>query len=156
MEFSVDNASGVIALAEELNKVLADQFTGEEIISDERTTKVTTGEVNEEDMTRTDTHETIVKQQIKATTTQINAKSKTTTKKVGEYMTSIAWQPYIPGTVIYFVATGLRPGLRHYVYFDDMDINSHVAPATLYNAIDSKNAIQSLTTTRAPSIILFS
>ena len=153
VQIDVDVASGTIALLEELQKAVPQQFTSDELISEERNTRVTTGEVNEADMTRTDTYDTVLTQQIRRSTTNISAKTKTQQKKVGEFVTDISFQPYIPGVIIRWVATGLRPGLRHYMYFDDVDVNEHVAPAVLFNAKDSRDPIAALTTQRAPDII---
>ena len=151
VQIDVDVASGTLSLLEELNKMIPLQQTTEEVISEEIETRLTS--VTETDTTRTETYETIEHQTVKKTTTGLQGTEKTTTKKVGEFVTDISFQPYIPGVNIRFVATGLRPNLRHYVYFDGVDVNEHVMPAKLFNPIDDLEPMEQLTTTRAKTII---
>ena len=151
VQIDVDVASGTLSLLEELNKMIPLQQTTEEVISEEIETRLTS--VTETDTTRTETYETIEHQTVKKTTTGLQGSEKTTTKKVGEFVTDISFQPYIPGVNIRFVATGLRPNLRHYVYFDGVDVNEHVMPAKLFNPIDDLEPMEQLTTTRAKTII---
>ena len=151
VQIDVDVASGTIALLEELQKVVPMQFTSDEIINEERTTRLTSS--TETDTTRTDTYETIIDQQIERTTANITAKTNSTTKQVGSFVTDVSFQPYIPGVLIRFVAAGLRPGLRHYVYFDDVDVNEHVMPAKINNTIDDLDALETLTSTRVDKMV---
>ena len=151
VQIDIDAASGTLSLLEELNKMIPLQQTEDEVISEELETRLTS--VTETDTTRTETFETIQHQTVKRTTTGLQGTEKTTTKKVGEFVTDISFQPYIPGVDIRFVALGLRPNLRHYVYFDGVDVNEHVMPAKLFNPIDDLEPLETLTTTRAKSII---
>ena len=151
VQIDVDVASGTLALLEELNKIVPIQSTQEEIINEETDTRLTSS--TETDTQRTDTYETVTSQTVKRTTTGLQGTAKTTTKKVGEFVTDISFQPYIPGIDIRFVALGLRPGLRHYVYFDDVDVNEHVVPARIFNSVDSLDALETVTTTRAKAMI---
>ena len=151
VQIDVDVASGTLALLEELNKIVPIQSTQEEIINEETDTRLTSS--TETDTQRTDTYETVTNQTIKRTTTGLQGTAKTTTKKVGEFVTDISFQPYIPGIDIRFIALGLRPGLRHYVYFDDVDVNEHVVPARIFNSVDSLDALETVTTTRAKAMI---
>ena len=151
VQIDIDVASGTLALLEELQKAMPSQFTSEDIIAEETNTRLTSS--TETDTTRTDSFETVQTQTIQRTTTTLSGRAKTTAKKVGEFVTDVSFQPYIPGIDLRFVCTGLRPGLRHYVYFDEVDVNEHVVPATIFNSIDSQNDIESLTTTRAKSMI---
>ena len=151
VQIDIDVASGTLALLEELQKAMPAQFTSEEVIAEEVNTRLTSS--TETDTTRTDSFETVQTQTIQRTTTTLSGRAKTTAKKVGEFVTDVSFQPYIPGIDLRFVCTGLRPGLRHYVYFDEVDVNEHVVPATIFNSIDSQNDIESLTTTRAKSMI---
>ena len=151
VQIDIDAASGTLSLLEELNKIVPLQSTSEEVISEETETRLTS--VTETDTTRTETFETIQHQTVRRTTTGLQGSEKTTTKKVGEFVTDISFQPYIPGVDIRFVALGLRPNLRHYVYFDGVDVNEHVMPAKLFNPIDDLDELETLTTTRAKDII---
>ena len=151
VQIDIDVASGTLALLEELQKAMPSQFTSEDIIAEETNTRLTSS--TETDTTRTDSFETVQTQTIQRTTTTLSGRAKTTAKKVGEFVTDVSFQPYIPGIDLRFVCTGLRPGLRHYVYFDEVDVNEHTVPATIFNSLDSLNDVESLTTTRAKSMI---
>ena len=151
VQIDIDAASGTLALLEELNKIVPLQSTSEEVINEEQETRLTS--VTETDTTRTETFETIQHTTVRRTTTGLQGTEKTTTKRVGEFVTDISFQPYIPGVDIRFVATGLRPNLRHYVYFDGVDVNEHVLPAIMHNHIDSLDALETVTSTRAKGII---
>ena len=110
---------------------MPNQFTSDELIRSETETRLTS--TTETDTQRTDTYETVTEHTFRRTETTVTATSSTTTKKVGEFLTNIALQPYIPGVNIYFYALGLRPNLRHHVFFDDVNINEHVTPSKVYN-----------------------
>ena len=135
IQIDVDVASGTIALLEELNKVVPIQSTEETVIAESENTSLVSTVTT--DNTITETFETVTQQTIRQTTTGVGVSSKTTQKKVGEFVTNIAFQPYIPGVDIFFVALGLRPNLRHYVYFDDAPVSQDCAPATITNTIDA-------------------
>jgi len=135
IQIDVDTASGAVALLEELNKVVPIQSTEETVIAESENTSLVSTVTT--DRTTTQTFETVTQQTIRQTTTGVGVSSKTTSKKVGEFVTNIAFQPYIPGVDIFFVALGLRPNLRHYVYFDDAPVSGDCAPATITNTIDA-------------------
>jgi len=151
MQIDVDVASGTLALLDSLNKAMPSQFTSDEVIDEEADTRLTS--TTETDTTRTDTFETIITQNIRRTTNTVSGETATTKRKVGEFMTSLAFQPYIPGTQIRFVATGLRPGLRHYIFFDEVNVNEHVTPSELRNYSTNEKALSTLSTTIARSRI---
>lgn len=44
-------------------------------------------------------------------------------------VSSVQFKPYMRANPITFLATGLRPNTRHYIYFDDVDVNAHTIPA---------------------------
>lgn len=43
-------------------------------------------------------------------------------------VSNIDFRPFMRSAPIYFFVNGLRPGARHYVYFDDQDVNQYVMP----------------------------
>lgn len=147
VQIDVDVAAGTLALIEEMNKVMPNQFTSDELISSETETRLT--DSTETDTQRTDTFETVTEHTFRRTETTVTATSSTTTKKVGEFITNIALQPYIPGVNIYFYALGLRPNLRHHVFFDDVNINEHVTPSKVYNSIDDLEPLKTASSDNA-------
>lgn len=52
-------------------------------------------------------------------------------QKVGDFVTNFALSPYIRAQSIKIRATGLRPGARHYVFFDKQPVSNRVTPATV-------------------------
>lgn len=54
-----------------------------------------------------------------------------TTANVGSFVTDINLNPYMKGREIVFMAVGLRPGARHYAFFDSKSVEQHIAPATI-------------------------
>ena len=148
----IDTGSGIGSLLEELNKIVPIQSTTDEVIEETETT--TSINVEESDGVRTETFETITEQKIERTTKGLGVDYKNTEKVVGEYVTNIAFQPYIPGIDIRFVATGLRPNLRHYVFFDDAAVSGDCAPAEIVNTINPAiDELQLLSTDRSKKMI---
>ena len=147
VQIDVDLASGTLALIEEMQKVMPGQFTSEELVSTDTETRLVNSV--ETDTQRTDTFETVTEHTFRRSQATISGTSTTTTKKVGEFVTDIRMIPYIPGVDIRFYALGLRPNLRHHVYFDDVNVNEHTTPNIPRNAIDSLDTLQSASTVRA-------
>ena len=54
---------------------------------------------------------------------------------------------------IRFVALGLRPGLDHNIFFDEVKMNAQVAPATITNVFDSTDELEKLVSTRAKAMV---
>ena len=152
VQIDVDLASPTLSLLEELNKIVPMQTTEETVIAESETTTLVSSVTT--DRTTTETFETVTQQTIEKTTKGIGVSSKTTSKKVGEFVTNIAFQPYIPGVDIHFVALGLRPNLRHYAYFDDAKVFNDVAPAVIENTIDAtRDELDVLSTDTAKQMI---
>ena len=151
MNIDVDVATPTLSLIEQLNKVAPTQFASDEVVADSQTTSLVNSSTV--GLVTTDTYETVRTQTIERTTTSFSATTSTSTKKVGDFLTSIAFQPYIPGVRIRFVATGLRPNLRHYVYFDEVDVNEHVAPATLINTLNAYDSYNQISSSRIDSFM---
>ena len=152
IQIDIDTASPTLSLLEELNKIVPMQTTEETVIAESETTSMVSSV--RVDNTTTQTFETVTQQTIEKTTKGIGVSSKTTSKKVGEFVTNIAFQPYIPGVDIHFVALGLRPNLRHYAYFDDAKVFSDVAPAVIENTVDpSRDELDVLSTDTAKQMI---
>jgi len=129
VQIDIDVASPTLALIEELNKMAPAQLTSDEVVSESITTALSGTSAT--DTVRTDTFTTVKTQQIERSTTTFSGSASTTTKNVGDFVTDISFQPYIPSVEIRFVATGLRPNLVHFVYFDDVAISDDTAPAIL-------------------------
>lgn len=49
---------------------------------------------------------------------------------VGDFITDMQFRPYMRSRAIQVEMYGLRPDSRHYFFFDGVDVNEHVSPAT--------------------------
>ena len=47
---------------------------------------------------------------------------------VGDFVTNVAFQPFMRSRDIKVFISGLRPNTRHYFFFDRVDVNTHVSP----------------------------
>lgn len=150
VQIDIDVASPTLALIDELNKMAPAQLTSDEVISESITTSLSG--TSSTDTVRTNTFTTVKTQQIERSTTTFSGSASTTTKNVGDFVTDISFQPYIPSVEIRFVATGLRPNLVHFVYFDDVAMSSDTAPAILTSppgSVTSENASSVIFRTQA-------
>ena len=155
IQIDVDVAHGTMALLEELNKIVPIQSTSQEVIDEETTTNLIGSVINPGGETRTDTYETVTTQTIKETTTGLKVEDTNTTKVVGEFVSNIAFQPYMPSVPIKFVALGLRPNLRHYPFFDDVKVSVDVAPAVVENLdFPDIDELRVLSSSRAKGMIV--
>lgn len=59
--------------------------------------------------------------------------AKTSTQSVGDFVTNMTMQPFIRPQAIKFIATGLRPGARHYIFFDKRNVTNVTQPAVVEN-----------------------
>lgn len=63
------------------------------------------------------------------TTASISAgQAVTSSQKVGNYVTNFALLPYIRSQAIRIAAVGLRPGAKHYVFFDKTNVSDFCQP----------------------------
>ena len=151
IQIDIDVGSPTLALLEELNKIMPTQITGQEVLSEDSETKVIA--IDESGGSKTTTYETVITQQIAQTTSSLTGTETTTTKKVGEFVTDISFQPYIPGMDIRFIALGLRPGLDHFVYFDDVNVTADTAPATVTNVFDNEDELERISSVSAAAMM---
>ena len=49
---------------------------------------------------------------------------------VGDFVSNFQFRPFIRSREIQVEMYGLRPNTRHYFFFDEVDVNAHVAPGT--------------------------
>ena len=60
----------------------------------------------------------------------------TNQQRVGDFVTNFAFNPYMRSRDVNIYMSGLRPNTRHYFFFDQADINSHVTPGSPVNNAD--------------------
>lgn len=131
MDIEIDVAGSTLALIDELNKMAPDLGTEQKILETSFTRGNQIGESVTQDGIETTTYEAITKRKINKTTKSLSATTAKTTQKVGDFVTDISFQPYIPAVRIHFTATGLRPDLTHHVFFDGVQVDRHVVGAKL-------------------------
>lgn len=49
---------------------------------------------------------------------------------VGDFVTNVAFNPFMRSRNVRVYVSGLRPNTRHYFFFDGKDVNAHVTPGT--------------------------
>tara|TARA_B110000971_G_scaffold220570_1_gene264532 strand:- start:4045 stop:9393 length:5349 start_codon:yes stop_codon:yes gene_type:complete len=59
---------------------------------------------------------------------------------VGDFVTNVAFRPFMRSRDIKVFVSGLRPGTQHYFFFDGVDVNAQVNPGT---AADDARDVQS-------------
>ena len=50
--------------------------------------------------------------------------------QVGDFVTNVAFNPFMRSRNVKVYVSGLRPNTRHYFFFDGKDVNAHVTPGT--------------------------
>ena len=53
------------------------------------------------------------------------------TDNIGSFVTDVTFNPYMQSREVKILVTGLRPNTRHYFFFGETDVNSHVIPAEI-------------------------
>jgi len=56
---------------------------------------------------------------------------------VGDFVSNFSFKPYMAGRDIKVYMSGLRPNVRHYFFFDGVDVNAHVIPGSPDNTAGS-------------------
>jgi len=118
INIEIDIAGPMLDLIDTIQEIIP--LTSEEIISEERigTTRprrrVIMGQFEQ----------TIEQTSLTSSTTDIN-------QAIGNFVTDVNMKPYLRRKSIQVLITGLRPNTRHYFFFDQKSVDSHVAPATL-------------------------
>ena len=77
------------------------------------------------------TTSTITETIIDDITRQLQIGSQTNQQSIGDFVTNVEFNPYIRSREIEIKVFGLRPSTRFYFFFDQIDVNAHVAPGTL-------------------------
>lgn len=68
---------------------------------------------------------------------KLNVKTSVMTQDLGSYLTDVTLNPFMRSREVAFIARGLRPNARFWVFFDKTNVTSSCAPGTLtssYNA----------------------
>lgn len=124
---SVDFATPLESLTNAINQILSTQIVSSQLVG---TTTVVgadrdpRGNVIDRDITVTRT--------FSDTFNRIDLPtSSTNTLEVGSFLTDFTLNPFINERKIALYVSGLRPGARHYVYFDKVDLTSNCTPALL-------------------------
>lgn len=71
----------------------------------------------------------------------VNQGELSSSQSVGDFIADVRFLPYLRSKEIKIYVTGLKPDTRHYFFFDDTDVNTHVASGKVY---DSNNPTRSI------------
>jgi hypothetical protein len=80
---------------------------------------------------RTTTTTTLAQQQSR-TGKKFTTQPTESTVDVGDYVTDVSIQTYIPSTDVYFTAKGMKPNTNLYVYFDNINVSVYCLNLTPY------------------------
>ena len=146
-------ASGVKSLANELNKMESIQQPTFEVVSSDsvtnhlgttRSSRVTgastrsvsggTQVVEAVETTIVDSYETIKTEEGNVRHTQLVGEEIQSTMNVGSFIKDTKFNPYIREQEIFCHVVGLKPNTKHYIYFDEKDVDAFVTPCTVNDA----------------------
>ena len=141
VNIDIDMASPTLSLIDKLNEVQSMQEPRRDVVSESNSSRVlrsqyatntvTRGRQRTSTTTATDTIEHTKITTMRESRRMFKGDTTTTKQTVGEFVTDMSFSPYIREQTIHFHAFGLRPNLRHYVYFDEKDMNANTRPATV-------------------------
>jgi hypothetical protein len=80
--------------------------------------------------TRTTTTTT---QNITDVTSALQIGNTTLSQNVGDFVTDFRFSPFMRSRELQIEMYGLRPNTRHYVFFDEVDVNNNVAPGSFFD-----------------------
>ncbi len=118
VNIEIDIAGPMLDLVDNIQQIMP--LTSETMLEEERigTTRprrrVVMGQFNQ----------TIEQRSLSTSTSTLN-------QTVGNFVTDINMKPYLRRQNVKILATGLRPNTRHYFFFDEKPVDSHVAPGGL-------------------------
>lgn len=103
---------------------LVDQSSSSTVIGSENT-------VNGSNIVNTTTTATTTTSILEQQVQSLNVGTSQTTTDLGSYVTDITLNPYMRSRQVAFIATGLRPSTRVYVFFDGTPVSQYCAPGVL-------------------------
>lgn len=131
---SLDLTDAFDSLVDSINEIIPLTSTSSQVVSTSTNVSVT-GNIQT----------TSVTQQIKDTTESLQVSTNTNEVPVGDFVTNITFNPYMRSREIKIYMGGLRPNTRHYFFFDGVDVNAHVAPASAKGVIsDTESAYKAI------------
>lgn len=131
---TIDTSSAVSSLAAAINENLArtstvvnqNSTTSNPVLIGTRTTTRGMADVTTQTFQQSTTRTTTT------SSTQITGGVPvTTTQRVGDFITDLSIRPYIRAQQLKVFVNGLRPGARHYVFFDKDPVAAKCAPANV-------------------------
>ena len=72
--------------------------------------------------------------------TEFSTSSTTQQEDVGDFVSNVAFNPFIRSRDVNIYVSGLRPNTRHYFYFDGVSIDANVREASIANVTDGPAA----------------
>lgn len=77
----------------------------------------------------------------KTTTTSLDTSfGQTEVELVGDFVSDVSFSPFMRSRDISIRINGLRPGARHYFFFDDILVDDHVASAVLIDGVITRSS----------------
>jgi len=84
----------------------------------------------------------------------LTAESVIDTQSVGNFITDFTMTPFVASREVGIAITGLRPGARHYFFFEGQDVNQYIYPGALIDTgiddqdstVEGRNVVKGTTT----------
>ncbi len=119
VNLEIDIEGPMLDLLDNIQEIMP--ITSEELLSEERISTQRTRRGRRRVRTGTFLQD-IETKSLTSSSSQLN-------QAVGNFVTDVNMKPYLRRKEIKILITGLRPSTRHYFFFDEVDVNEHVAPA---------------------------
>lgn len=125
----IDTVSPLMDLVDNLQRFIPLTSTNTQVVSSGRTTQTTRSG-------RTTTTVNTTTTQLRDTTTALQVTARPTQNRVvGDFVTNFEFNPYMRSRPIQILMFGLRPNTRHYIYFDEQDVNEFTAPGSIVSDV---------------------
>ena len=127
IDFEIDIAGPILDLVDNLQEIMP--LTKEDVdVLDSRNFTENRRRFNEQNQ--------------RVTTSTLTSSTNSFTTGVGNFVTDINMKPYVRSKEVKIFIGGLRPSTRHYFYFQQVDIASHVYPGMISSTSDDVNDVQ--------------
>ena len=126
----IDTVTPLVDFVDSLQKMIPLTSTNTQVVSTGRTRQ--TVNVGNSKTGGTSTTTTTTTTQLRDTTTALQVSARpTVNKEVGDFVTNFEFNPYMRSRAVQILMFGLRPNTRHYIFFDEQDVNEFTAPGTV-------------------------
>ena len=153
-DLTLDLSADAILGADIIDKI-SELFDLSDVTSEQVTSQVLGSTTRVFDDFETDIERTTTSSLVTTTTTTTSfqlTQAEANVQEVGDYVTKVEFSPYMAERDIRILVHGLRPNTRFYFYFDGVDVNAHVYPASVRRSAPNDIALFSISGSAGASI----